>query len=261
MRGAAAMSIGIKARGLVVACSAALAVLGTGGLAASAAAEPAVSFGPSDADSIELLTGTYWGPPSKDDDFPEGAAYWWDHTDLTIAVRAAPDARPADVQAMHDAIAVWSSVLAARLPEISLTDVTDEARNPMTADIVLHLVPHTGGWAWGGYATCGNDKCKLRVKSDWPRGTPPWRERLGTDIRDPLRNQRTAIHEIGHALGLGHVDPLLSSIDIMGYGWAEADPDVTPILSDCDIEGIRTVFGWFYNNEPPHPSPVAELPC
>ncbi len=51
--------------------------------------------------------------------------------------------------------------------------------------------------------------------------------------------------------------PLQSS----GPYWAEADPDVTPILSDCDIEGIRNVFGWFYNNEPPHPSPVAEVIC
>lgn len=251
---------GIRAWGLAIAIGAALAVMATGPSSSSAASEPAVSFGPSDAESIALTTATYWGPASKDGDFPNGACCWWDHTNLTIAVRAAPNALPENVQAMHDAIALWSSVLASRLPEISLTDVTDTARNPTDADIVLHLVPNTGGWAWGGYATCGNDKCTLKVKEEWPAG------HLGkgepdAEFRDPLRNQRTAIHEIGHALGLGHVTPRDQSIDIMGYGWAWADPDVTPILSDCDIEGIRTVFGWVYNNEPPHPSSVTEVTC
>ena len=54
-------------------------------------------------------------------------------------------------------------------------------------------------------------------------------------------------------MGLGHATPLEQSIDIMGYGWAIADPDVAPILSDCDLQGIRAAFGWFFNNEPHTP--------
>lgn len=249
-----------RTRALLIAMSTALAVLGNGGALAVAAPEPVVSYGPSDAESLELTTATYWGPASKNGDFPNGACCWWDHTNLTIAVRAAPNALPENVQAMHDAIALWRSVLASRLPEISLTDVTDTPR-ATKADIVLHLVPNSGGWAWGGNAICGNNKCvNVLVKEEWPAG------HLGkgepdAEFRDPLRNQRTAIHEIGHTLGLGHVTPRDSSIDIMGYGWAWADPDVTPILSDCDLKGIQTVFSWFYNNEPPHPSPVSRVTC
>jgi hypothetical protein len=100
----------------------------------------------------------------------------------------------------------------------------------------------------------------VMVRSDEPpgqlgRGTP--------DIFDftPLRVQREAVHEIGHTLGLGHASPLLESVDIMGYGWSVADPDVTPILSDCDIRGIEIAFGWFYNHEPPHASSVPEVIC
>ena len=33
---------------------------------------------------------------------------------------------------------------------MSLTDVTDTARNPEQADIVVHYVPHAGGIVWGG---------------------------------------------------------------------------------------------------------------
>lgn len=36
---------------------------------------------------------------------------WWDHAHLTIAVHAHPKADPAYVQAIRDAIAMWSNLL------------------------------------------------------------------------------------------------------------------------------------------------------
>ena len=57
-----------------------------------AAQEQPVAFGDSDAESLVLLHGYYPG-------------YWWDHTDLTVAVLAAPNEDPVFVDAIRDAIA------------------------------------------------------------------------------------------------------------------------------------------------------------
>ena len=50
----------------------------------------------SNADSLEILSNYYPG-------------YWWDHTDITVAVQAHPNAEPAQLRAIHDAIETWQS--------------------------------------------------------------------------------------------------------------------------------------------------------
>src|SRR5205085_11933260 len=92
----------------------------------AAADEPSVTFGPSDADSVAVYSGIYKN------------SFWWDHTNLTVAVSAAPNTDPVLVQAIHDAIETWRTVLANRLPMVSLTDVTYTIGNPQKADIVIH---------------------------------------------------------------------------------------------------------------------------
>jgi hypothetical protein len=221
-------------------------------------ADAVVSYGPSDADSIALLAGTYYVNAAQ---AAGGLPFWWDHTDLTVAVQSAPTTNPDSVQAARDAIAVWNSVLAEQLPGISLTDVSAGSRNPSSADIVIHLVPHAGGIVWGGNTHCGPGKCQnVLVKSDMPPGHLGNGEPDIVDF-DPLRVERETLHELGHALGLGHTTPLIESIDIMAYGWAVPDPDVTPIISSCDLDGIRTAFGWFYDSEPAHASPIPNVAC
>ena len=52
----------------------------------------------SDADALVILNNYYPG-------------YWWDHTDLTIAVQAHPRATKAQLKAIHAAIDTWATVL------------------------------------------------------------------------------------------------------------------------------------------------------
>ena len=208
------------------------------------AQEVPVAYGPSDAESIVLLHTFFPG-------------YWWDHTDLTVAVQAAPNVDQVFVQAIHDAIATWSAVLASSFPIVSLTNVTATARNPQRADIVVHYVPHAGGVVWGGRAQCGDHRCNnVMVRSDVPDLID-----VGVPDYDPLRVFRLTLHELGHALGLGHAEPLEGTTDLMGYGWSVPEPDVTPILSNCDLAALAVVFGWALEGVDPYPSSATEVIC
>jgi hypothetical protein len=185
----------------------------------------------SNADGLEILSNYYPG-------------YWWDHTDITVAVQAHPRAKVAQLNAIHAAIATWGETLNDCFGGlITLTDVTDSARNPQKADIVVHYVLRAGGVVFAGYAVCGDHGCpNILVSSDFPASstTPPYSpEYLGW----------VTLHELGHALGLGHATNLLESTDLMGYGW----PDLgNPVLSDCDIDGLAFVFAWAIEGSEPH---------
>jgi len=198
----------------------------------------------SDAESIVLLHTYYPG-------------YWWDHTDLTVAVQSAPNVDPVFVEAIRNAIATWSSALSRYFPTVTLTDVTDDARNAQRADIVVHYVPDAGGVVWGGRAQCGDHRCpNITVRSDVPDLID-----VGVPDYDPQRVYRVALHELGHALGLGHASPLEETIDLMGYGWSVPEPDVTPILSQCDFAALAVVFGWALEGGDPYPATATEVAC
>ncbi len=204
-----------------------------------------VTFGKSDAERIVLLHAYYPG-------------YWWDHTDLTVAVQAAPNVDPVFVTAIREAIATWSRVLSKQFPTISLTDVTDTVQTPHQADIVVHYVPDAGGVVWGGYAVCGARYCNnVIVRSDVPDLID-----VGVPNYDPGRVYRVALHELGHALGLGHAEPLNETNDLMGYGWSVPEPDTTPVLSTCDLKALAVVFEWaVLGASEPYPSSVSSVTC
>ncbi len=211
----------------------------------SAAAKPPGGHGPpaptgttcrlpeSDAEGLVILSNYYPG-------------YWWDHTDLTIAAQFHPSATPAQQAAIREAIATWSATLLDCFDGlITLTDVTGQQRR--AADIVVHYVPTAGGVVFGGYAICGDHGCpNILVRSDLPPS-------LDREPYDPEYLGWVTLHEVGHALGLGHATNLLESTDLMGYGW----PDLgDPVLSDCDLDALAFVFAWaLTGSEPQRPAP------
>ncbi|MGH3481311.1 MAG: matrixin family metalloprotease, partial [Nocardioidaceae bacterium] len=184
----------------------------------------------SDADALQILNYFY---PNK---------YVWDDTHLNVAVEAAPNVSQEHVAAVEAAIASWNDVLRQCFDgQISLTNVTDQPRR--SADIVLHYVPHAGGAVFAGMAICGahNDCPNVIVSSEF--GAPT------NEGYTPQYLFYVTLHELGHALGLGHATNLEESTDLMGYGWIGDAPD--PVFSQCDLDAIAYLFGPLLAGEDP----------
>jgi hypothetical protein len=199
---------------------------------------------PDDTDSVLLLHGAFTYP-----------GYWWDHTNLTVAVQAHPKAAADSLAAVRQAIADWDDALRQEFGGlITLTDVTGTYTAKHKADIVLHYNPTAGGTVFGGYAICGDHKCpNIIVRSDLPPS-------LGLDPYSPQYLYYVTMHELGHALGLGHGEPLLESTDLMGYGWNRTN-GIVPVLSECDLEGIGVVFAWAFEGVEPYPPTDPRVFC
>ena len=122
--------------------------------------------------------------------------------------------------------------------QITLTDVTGQPRK--SADIVVHYVPHAGGVVFAGYAICGANGCGNIIVSS---------EFATEEGYTPEYLFYVTLHELGHALGLGHATNLTESMDLMGYEWIGSAPD--PVFSQCDLDALAYLFGPLLAGEDP----------
>jgi Matrixin len=198
---------------------------------------------PADTENVLILHGAF-----------NVAGYWWDHADLTVAVQAQPNVDADSLAAVHQAIADWDFALRQEFGGvITLTDVTEQYTAKHKADIVLHYNPTAGGNVFGGMAVCGAHKCNnVIVRSEL---TPP----VGFTY-PPQYLYYVTMHELGHALGLGHAGPLLESTDLMGYKWHWSN-GIVPTLSECDLAGIAVVFAWALEDVAPYPPTQPSVAC
>jgi len=87
------------------------------------------------------------------------------------------------------------------------------------------------------------------------RDLPP---SLGAEPYPPYYVGWVTLHELGHALGLGHATNLEESTDLMGYGWTQ---EIEPTLSQCDVEGIAHVFAWAFEAADPYQPGPGPFDC
>src|SRR5215213_2412942 len=114
---------------------------------------PTCDLPESDADALVILNEIY---PNR---------YSWDHTDLTVAVRAAPNIGPEYIDAVQRAIASWGDVLDECFDGLVTVTYTADAQS---ADIVVHYVPYAGGAVFAGYAICAANSCpNILVRSEF----------------------------------------------------------------------------------------------
>jgi hypothetical protein len=185
----------------------------------------------------------------------------WEDPNLTISIQTGKSTPAQTVQAVRDAISIWQQTLQQAFGGVvTLTEVTGDPSAEAQADIKVVLTKsRAGGNVFGAFALCAPHRgCTILESSVLhPIPHPP----PGKPGDYPYEwSLLTAAHEIGHALGLGHAQPIESSTDLMGYGaFAIGDPSFT--ISACDIAALQVVWEWSINGEAPRGPSDESVEC
>ena len=123
---------------------------------------------------------------------------------------------------VREAFTMWAAVANVKFREVADSDESDIRVGLANIDGPGGTAGQAQSWTEGGF----NIRSNIRFDTgNYPRSSTVSRERF----------IRVALHEIGHALGLGH-SPVTTSI-MYAFG------NSTTTLQEDDIAGVRAVFG------------------